>query len=153
MEARTDPVLVALFGSETRVRTLAVLAGAYRPMTAYRVAKVGGVPIQKAYEEFRRLGRSGLVTQRESGWVLADADVRALLRKRVRIRWSDDLRAERAHNLPAEEALLHRLETVPHARPPPGWLPRDAGRFHRSPVKDKILRRMRRRTSAHAAEG
>jgi hypothetical protein len=54
MEPDVDPKLVALFGSETRVRTLAVLAGAFRPLAAYRVAKVGGIPVQKAYEEVRR---------------------------------------------------------------------------------------------------
>ncbi len=150
MDAPADRGLTALFGSETRVRALAVLAGAYGPLTAYRVAKVGEIPVQKAYEEMSRLSESGLVAHRRGGWVLGDRDVRALLRKRVRIRWAEDMNAERQHRRAEEEALFDRLERVRHARPPAGLQPRDPGRFFRSPAKDDILRRMGRRTSIHA---
>ncbi|HLY76622.1 MAG TPA: hypothetical protein VKT21_01900 [Thermoplasmata archaeon] len=150
MEPAVDPKLVALFGSETRLRTLAVLAGAFRPMTAYRVAKVGEVPVQKAYEGLRRLGAAGLVVHQPDGWVLADKDVRALLAKRVRISWADDWFAERARRMSNEGPLLQRLRRMPRAKPPKGWHPRDPKRFVRSPAKDRILREMGLRTSLHA---
>lgn len=150
MDALADRRLTALFGSETRVRALAVLAGAYGPLTAYRVAKVGEIPVQKAYEEMGRLSRSGLVAHRRGGWILVDRDVRALLRKRVRIRWADDLNAERQHRRAEEEALFDRLERVRHASPPAGWHPRDPVHFFRSPAKDDIIRRRGGRTSIHA---
>jgi sugar-specific transcriptional regulator TrmB len=150
MATRIDPRLVALFGSETRVRTLAVLAGASRPMTAYRVGKVGGVPLPKAYEEVRRLAVTGLVVRRASGWVLADPDVRALLLKRVRIAWSEDWFAERRRRAREAAAIFERLRQVPHRKPPRGWKPRNPRRFYRSPTKDRILREMGLRTSLHA---
>ncbi|MFZ0829704.1 MAG: helix-turn-helix domain-containing protein [Thermoplasmata archaeon] len=150
MEPAVDLKLVALFGSETRLRTLAVLAGAYRPMTAYRVAKVGDVPVQKAYEELRRLGATGLVAKQPGGWVLADRDVRTLLAKRVRISWADDWFAERARRISAEGSILQRLRVMPRAKPPKGWQPRNPERFVRSPAKDRILREMGLRTSLHA---
>lgn len=149
MESRIDPRLVALFGSETRVRTLVVLAGAYRPMTAYRVAKVGEVPVQKAYEEMRRLVRSGLVARRDGGWILVDGDVRALLRKRVRVLWYDDWRAERERTAPARRSFLRRLETLPPLKFQKGWKPRNPESLVRDPRKDEILRELGRRTSVH----
>jgi hypothetical protein len=150
MEEPVDARLAAVFGSETRLRALGVLAGAFRPLTAYRVAKVGRIPVQKAYEELRRLGKSGLVVRKDGGWVLCDGDVRSLLRRRVRIRWAEDLEAERRHRRAEFEALFDRLERTPHTPPPAGWQPKDPGRFRRSPRKDRILRRMGRRTSVHA---
>jgi hypothetical protein len=153
MEPGVDPRLVALFGSETRVRTLAVLAGAHRPVTAYRIGKVGAIPIHKAYEEVRRLGKVGLVAQRAGGWVLLDEEVRALLRRRVRIAWSEDWFAERNRRAEEERDLLERLRRIPHARPPKGWKPRDPKRFRRSPTKDRILHEMGLRESVHADQG
>jgi hypothetical protein len=144
-----DPLLVAVFGSETRVRTLAVLANAYGPMTAYRVGKVGGVPMPKVYREIDRLARRKLVARTGDGWVLLDPDVRALLRKRVRIHWAGDWLAERARRLPEERALLERLARTVHARPPARWAPRAPGRLSRTPFKDEALRELGLSTSAH----
>ena len=142
---RVNPALVTLFGSETRVRTLAVLAGAHQPLTAYRVAKVGEIPIPKAYEELRRLGKAGLVRKESAGWVIQDQDVARLLRKRLRIRWADDWFAElnrrRDRKVPPASGRA--------ARPPKGWKPRDPERFVRSPIKDEILRRMGLKQSIH----
>ena len=90
-----DSALVAAFGSETRVRTLAVLANATRPLTAYRVALVGAIPVDKAYREVRRLAAARLVERRPDGWVLTDGDLRSLLRRRVRIRWDKEWDQER----------------------------------------------------------
>ena len=69
---------------------MAVPANAEQPMSGYRVAKVAGLPRQKVYPEIRRGVDAGLVVETPSGFRLADADVRALLRKRVRIRWTED---------------------------------------------------------------
>ena len=149
METNPDPKLVALFGSETRVRALAVLAGAHRPMTAYRVGKTGSVPLPKAYREIHRLEKAGLVGRRGSGWVLLDDDVRALLRKRVRILWWEDWRAERDRTAPERSALLRRLEALPAPKLPKEWKPRNPREFARDPGKDRILRRLGLRTSSH----
>ncbi|MGP8077116.1 MAG: hypothetical protein ACLQD8_04815 [Thermoplasmata archaeon] len=153
MEPDLDPRLVALFGSETRVRTLAVLASAHAPMTAYRIGKVGGVSMPKVYREVARLEMAGLIEAHQAGWVLLDRDVRALLRKRIRISWAPDWLAERTRRLPGERALFERLRKTPHARPSPGWQPRDPKRFQRSAFKDEILRNMGLRTSSHGDQG
>ncbi len=87
MELEIDPRLVAAFRSETRVGVLAVLAGAFGPMSAYLVGKTGGIPLPKAYEEIYRLEKAGLVGRRGSGWVLLDNDIRMLVNKPVPIRW------------------------------------------------------------------
>lgn len=149
MEPEVDPALVALFGSETRLRTLAVLANAYRPLTAYRVGKVGDIPLPKAYDEIRRLGKAGLLRRRAGGWVLVDRDVRALLRKRVRLFWYEDWRAERERTAPARRASLRRLEKAPSPRFPRNWKPRKPESFARDPRKDQILRILGLRTSLH----
>jgi len=153
VEPEVDPGLVALFGSETRVRSLAVLASAHRPLTAYRIGKVGGVPLPKAYREIARLAKAGLVERKNTGWVLCDNDVRALLRRRVRISWADDWLTERARRLPEERALFERLRRTEHTPPPRGWRPRNPERFSRSPVKDEVLREMGLRSSSHADKG
>ncbi|MFZ3355657.1 MAG: hypothetical protein WA549_02730 [Thermoplasmata archaeon] len=150
MEPEIDPPLVAAFGSETRVRVLAVLAWASRPMTAYRVGKTGDVPLPKAYNEIYRLEKAGLVGRRRSGWVLLDDDIRALLRRRVRILWLDDWVSERSRRATGENALLERLSRIRHPPPPRDWKPKDPQRFARSRLKDRVLREMGLRTSIHA---
>jgi DNA-binding transcriptional ArsR family regulator len=147
----TDPALVTLFGSKTRVRTLAVLASAARPMTAYRIAKVGEVAIPKVYAELPKLSRAGIVGHRDDGWVLLDDDVRSLLRKRVRIAWAQDFIAESERMGPARKATLARLAKLP---PPKfdtkGWTPKHPKRLMRHRGKDRILRQMGLRRSNHA---
>ncbi|MGA7860635.1 MAG: hypothetical protein WCB19_02105 [Thermoplasmata archaeon] len=108
MTINLDRGLVALFGSETRVSVLAVLAGASRPFTGYRVAKIAGVQPIKAYAELRRLRAAGFVRKAPSGWALSDPEVRRLVGSRVRIVWSEDWeagegkRAQLAENVVAE---------------------------------------------------
>jgi hypothetical protein len=150
MDDDIDPRLIALFGSETRVRTLAVLAGAHRPMTAYRVGRVGEMPLPMAYREIDRLATAGLIGRSGRGWVLLDGDVRALLLKRVRVSWADDWFSERARRVSAETPLLRQIRRAPIVRPPQRWRPRNPKRFNRSPTKDRILREMGLRTSIHA---
>jgi DNA-binding transcriptional ArsR family regulator len=99
MTLEVDPGLVALFGSQTRVRTLAPLACSPSPLTAYRVAWMTGVQRTKVYSELRRLAAAGVVAERKSGgnrstWELVDPEVRSLLRRRARISWSEDWLAD-----------------------------------------------------------
>lgn len=86
-----------------------MLANAAAPMTAYRVALVGGVPVAKAYEEIARLARAKIVERRGRGWVLRDSDIRALLRRRVRITIRPSPSATRQ--------LYRRFRALP----PPSW--------------------------------
>jgi len=110
MAINLDRGLVALFGSETRVSVLAVLASASRPLTGYRVAKIAGVQPIKAYAELRRLRAAGLVREAPPGWELSDPEVRRLVGSRVRIAWSEDWeagtrkRARRAEQIVAESS-------------------------------------------------
>jgi hypothetical protein len=90
MTSRIDPGLAEFTGSETRVLTLGVLANATRPLTGYRVAKIAGRPEIKVYEELRRAIGAGTVEKTVDGFRLVDPDLRALLRKRVRLYWSED---------------------------------------------------------------
>lgn len=96
MPLAVDPGLAALFGSEDRVRTLAALANAEAPLTAYRVASMMGMQPPNVYRELRRLLQFNEVErirtpQGTNGWRVVDADVRALLRRRLRVVWSQDL--------------------------------------------------------------
>lgn len=160
MTLRGDSALVAAFGSATRVRTLAVLANAAGPLTAYRVALVGGIPIDKAYREVRRLARSGLVERRRNGWVLVDGDLRSLLQRRVRVRWDRDWDQERsgwAEETPkllsaGLETIRGRLSSDPGYLRPRSWKPTPAARrtireLDRPAEKDALLRRAGLRSS------
>jgi hypothetical protein len=150
MTEAVDPRLVALLGSETRLRVLAVLASAYRPLTAYRVGKTGAVPLPKAYRELYRMEQAGLVARDGTGWTLLDRDVRSLLRKRVRIRWFEDLRAERDQNSRRRRATLRRLNSLTPPQFPVDWKPRDPNEVARDLRKDEILRGLGLRGSIHA---
>ncbi|MGA8302726.1 MAG: hypothetical protein WA691_05785 [Thermoplasmata archaeon] len=152
MKTEVDPVLLAMCGSETRLRTLAVLASAYRPMTAYRVAKVGEVPVQKAYEEMRRLSEAGLVAWRGGGWALIDDDVRALLRRRVRFRWDEDWDRARSGKAGKVMADLDRIRSEVRGLDfydPDNRISRAARQeLERDSEKNRILRRYGARVSS-----
>lgn len=134
------PSVTAVLGSANRVRALATLANAYRPLTAYRVAKIARVPRTKVYNELRRLGRAGVVQERRgrgrrSTWVLLDLDLARYLRVRVRIAWSEDLARVAARRAAGEGALL--------AAAPADWFePRD---FPPDPI---VAHRIRARDAA-----
>jgi DNA-binding transcriptional ArsR family regulator len=145
-----DPRIIATFGSETRVRILAVLANAHRPLTAYRVGVTGGVPFPRLYREIARLEKAGLVERKGSGWILVDRDVAALLRKRVRIVWDEDWFAEVDRRAPSEDLRLDELRRLPHLRPPQGWKPRVPGSLDRPKGKDRMLRQMGLRPAVDA---
>jgi DNA-binding transcriptional ArsR family regulator len=111
-----DPRVAALLGSTNRVRTLAPLANAYGPMTAYRVAQLAGIPRTKVYAELRRLRGAGVVEARRnrsgrSTWVLLDHDMALYLRKKIRIAWSGDLAAAAVRRAGRERDVLARSGT------------------------------------------
>lgn len=147
MPPRVPPHLVMLFGSETRVRVLATLAGAYGPMTAYRVAKVGGTPISKAYEEIQRLASAHIVVKRGTGWVLRDTDIRLLLRRKVPIVWWTDWWAEKERRSSRSQDIVRRSLASPLSPAPKGWKPRT--HMHRDPKKDQVLLKAGLRPSVH----
>ena len=105
MTRSSDARLVAFCRSETRVSVLGALANSEIPLTGYRVAKVTGIQPIKVYRELDRATISGLVVKSARGFMLADPDIRALLRKRIRVSWSESwfaeegLRAERASKI------------------------------------------------------
>jgi DNA-binding PadR family transcriptional regulator len=140
-----DGALAALFGSDTRLRSLAVLANARHPMTAYRVAKVGGVRPTKAYPELHRLEKAGVVSSGRSGWTLRDRDVALLLRKRVRIVWEEDWFRGKAERDAEDRRRYQRLRRLP----PPAWNGVGPVRYdvRRRRAKDEILIRVRTRPS------
>ena len=111
MAIPVDPGLALLFGSEERVRILAALANAEAPLTAYRVASVGGMNPPNVYRELKRLLKFQEVElartpRNRVGWKLVDPDVRALLRRRMRIVWSEDIvRGAQARERRADEAI------------------------------------------------
>jgi DNA-binding transcriptional ArsR family regulator len=149
VKSRLDRRLVALFGSETRLRTLGVLANSYRPLTGYRIGRTAGVALPKVYRELKRLRSAGLVVQAHGGWVLSDADVGTLLRKRFHVTWEPDWSAEIARRAPADRAILARLRALPPPKFPRAWTPRRPARFRRRAVKDRLLLQMGSGTSLH----
>ncbi len=136
-----DPALSGLVGSETRLRVLAVLANAQRPLTGYRVAKTGAVSISKAYPELERLAASKLVLRCGRGWAIHDEDVAALLRKRVRIVDGGDWFRDKPKRDAEDRRFLSRLKSLPA----PDWsqIDPDAIRFDvaRRKEKDELLLR------------
>lgn len=149
MSLRPPKDLVALCGSSTRVRTLAVLASAVEPMTGYRIGREGGVPFPKLYPELERLRRAGLVSKRESGWALAVPAVRQLFRRRFPLPlphgWSTEVERRRAE----DEAILSLLRAMPAPRFRRGGANRNLPRVSRDPEKDRLLRRLGLGTSLH----
>jgi hypothetical protein len=140
-----DPSLVVVFGSENRLRILAVLANAQHPLTAYRVAQIGDVRAAKAYPELRRLAEAGLVEESRSGWILRDEDVGALLRKRVRVIWDVDW----FRGKPARDRADRRRDRRLKQLPPPDWggLGRIRYDVRRRRAKDELLVQSRLRPS------
>lgn len=139
--------LIALCGSETRVRTLGVLAATERPMTGYRIGRAGGIPLPKVYRELKRLRRSGLVRQDRDGWTLADPHVAALFREHLRIVPAGSSGTARREREVA--AVVRKLRALPRPRFPRRWAPRQPARFRRDPAKDALLERRGLRTSPH----
>ena len=151
-----DPSLLALFGSRTRLLTMAVLANAEEPLSGYRVAAIAHLPREKVYPELRKGIDTGLLTTIGDGYRLVDPDIRALLQKRVRIRWDEEW--DRARSGWNEEtrgrltALLASIPSDPAYLRPKGWKPSPSARkaireMERPPSKDEDLRLRALRTS------
>jgi hypothetical protein len=149
MSSRIDPRLVALCGSETRAKTVGVLAGAFRPLTGYRVGRTAGISLPKVYRELKRLEVAGLARHSPQGWSLIDPDVAALFRRRYRVSWADDWFAEIRRRSRDDAALLRKLRTLPPPAFPRAWTPRRPERFRRSPGKDQLLKELGWRESHH----
>jgi DNA-binding transcriptional ArsR family regulator len=151
MRPQVDEALVAAFGSETRVLTLAALASSTVPLTAYRVAKIAGLRPPKVYEEIRRARAHGLVEEAGGKISLVDADLRQLLRRRVRLFGLDDWLAEKDRREPARKTTAARLRTMPTPRFPRerDWSPRRPAIYRRDRRKNATLREMGLRASSH----
>lgn len=156
MPEKIDPAVAALFGSKTRALTLATLANAGIPLTAYRIAQVAGTQVIKTVTELRRLERGGLVLRSptdlgRSGWILADKSLADFFRRLVRLFWLADWnkvidKRVRSRNRSRPVAInLARFPPNPEAVPNPG-------EFIRSPEKDRILARAGLPTSRRVAE-
>lgn len=141
MTVTPDPALVAFLGSETRARTLGVLANAEFPMTGYRVAVVAGVPRSRVYRELRRAIEAGIVRIEKDGYRLIDPDFRILLRKRIRWSWSEDWARKYDDRTKAAQRRLGEIDAlspIDYSRytPNPVVARRYAREFERPGVKD-----------------
>lgn len=117
MPLAVDPNISALFGSETRVRTLAVLANSPEPLTGYRIAQVSGDERTKVYDMLRGLARSGIILSvrradgRES-WELADPDLRRMLVRRVRLAGEKEWNSVFASRVDRAKSFVAAVETM-----------------------------------------
>lgn len=156
MVLQVDAGLAALFGSEDRVRTLAALANAEAPLTAYRVAAMVGMEPPNVYRELRRLVKVNEVTrvstpEGRNGWTVVDPDVRALLRRRLRIVWIQDLsRGARDRERRAVLAMQRsRRDPLDLSKFTPGR-PLTDSEIRRRREKDEVLQRAGARTSVRS---
>jgi len=157
MRRDVDASLVSLFGSQTRLLTMAVLANANEPLTGYRVAVIANLPREKVYPLLRKGVATGTLVAGPEGFRMIDADVRALLRKRIRIRWDQEWdRARSGWDKETRGKLTGLLASIPkdptYLRPK-GWKPSPSARraireLERSPSKDALLSSRGLRTSA-----
>jgi hypothetical protein len=157
MSLELDPQLVTLMGSETRASVLATLAGAPKPISGYRVAKVAGVQPIKAYRELRRLAESGILleTRDQKGkslWQMPTGSLRQFVASRGRVVWSAEWLANPrrqvtsrdrrfARNLNAAAALRSRSRSIP------AGARAILSEMVRPRQKDKILEQLGLRTS------
>jgi hypothetical protein len=157
MVAEVDSGLQWLLGSRTRLLTMAVLANADEPLTGYRIAKTADLPRIKVYAELRNGVSSELLAKVDEKYLMVDPDVRALLRKRVKIRWDEEWdRARVGWNGQTSARLakiLASMSTEPEFLRPRGWRPTDSAlkvirEIQRPPTKDAVLERRGLRTSA-----
>ncbi len=150
MSFEVDRGLVTLFGSETRVRTLAPLASAYAPMTAYRIASISGAQRTKIYAELRRLAKAGVVRGRANRavWELIDPDVRRIFRRRMRVSWWEDwMNNPERRARSGDEAMLRSARRDFFRRVPrPTSVPRSSrsllSEFERRPEEGRTLARL-----------
>lgn len=147
-----DAALSSLIRSQTRLLTMAVLANAEEPLTGYRIAKIASLPRVKVYPEIRKGVEAGILVKDRRGYRMVDADVRALLRKRVRIRWDQEWdRARRgwATSTTVELERIQRSLKGVRLYDPQNRVPSAAIKeIERDPEKNRILRSLNLRPSA-----
>lgn len=144
-----DPGVAALLGSRTRVRVLAPLANAFNPLSAYRIAQLAQLPRTKVYLELRRLARAGEVEESPtprgtSVWSLKDPDLARLLRRRVRVGWSEDLKLASPQIAARTKSAIeaYRRNPIDPALLRVPSRPRNRKEFDRLAEKDASLRRL-----------
>ena len=143
MALAVDPEIGRLFGSGTRVRTLAILANTAQPLTGYRIAQISGDEQSKVYSELRRLeqGRLILSTRSTRGvkvWVIGDPDLRRFLRRRVRLAGSKEWSSRVRQVAPLDRTALSKVLEIDLSNFPP--IPKKAAtEFVRPPEKDRAL--------------
>lgn len=151
MPRATDPALKQLVGSRVRLLTTAVLASSDEPLTGYRIAKIADLPREKVYPELSKGLESGLLRKEPSGFCLADEDIRALFRKRIRIRWDSEWdRARKGWMEKTSSELQEILEELKKRNfyDPKNQIPESAlSELRRSRAKNRALRRVGLRTS------
>lgn len=151
MTPQIDPAMTALFGSRTRALTLAVLANSDEPLTGYRIAKVAGLPREKVYPQLRKAVSTGIVRSQSKGYTLEDADLRRLLRNRIRIRWLDEMQRSREARFGSAESDLRRIGTSLDGivtYNPDNRIPKAAlQELRRDPQKNRVLRSLGLRVS------
>jgi DNA-binding transcriptional ArsR family regulator len=152
--------LARVFGSESRLMTLATLANASAPISGYRIAKVGRISPPKVYSELRRLKNSDIVARQQSdsgrsGWILKDTALGQYLRLRVRISDSPDWFKESERRSNAALQWLRSVDTSTirqGTRADPLGIP-NSKEFVRSRSKDRDLRRVGLRVSRRPRAG
>ncbi len=149
MKIEPDPGVVALFGSRTRVLTLAPIANSRTPLTAYRIARTAGLQRIKVYSELRRLSKVGIVCELRddrgcSVWEICDPDLRRILIHRVRLTDVSVLRADRARLARSTKQFMaaYRRNPIEPERLEDRSAVRNKRDFARSPQKDAILVRL-----------
>jgi Sugar-specific transcriptional regulator TrmB len=160
MPGSMETNLGSLFGSRARALTLAVLANAEGPLTGYRIAQVASLPRPKVYAVLRQLYKAGFVQNAKGGVRLTDPDLRSLLQKRLRLRWSEEWDSAREGWSEENPRLLSagladirtRIRRDPDFLRPRGWKPPPSARkiereLRRPASKDAGLRRRGLRTS------
>jgi predicted transcriptional regulator len=157
MGFEVNPALVALFGSETRVRALAPLANSSRPLTAYRIAKMTGAQRIRVYSELRKLAAVGIVREVQgswgrSEWELVQPDLRNMLRKTARIVSMDEWREGRVERSAITKRVMEGGRRVPVRV---GAFTNDQRakfeeEFSRPREKDVVLKKLGLKTSRYA---
>lgn len=153
MTLTVDPGLATLFGSEDRVRTLAALANASAPLTAYRVATIVGIKPPNVYRELKRLllfheVEKAPTPENQDGWVVVDPDLKTLLRRRLRVVWSQDLTrgAQERERRAAMAMQRSARDPLDLSKFKPGRTP-SANEIRRRSQKDAVLAKAGARTS------
>jgi hypothetical protein len=152
MPTSTDATIEAFCGSKARLLTLGVLASAEVPLTGYRLARIAGLPREKVYPELRKAIAAGSVVKAETGYSLVDADLRRLLRERIRVTWDsywDKPGNPSGQAVDVELRQIRKLTRKLRLYDPSNRIPPAAVlELERDPKKNRALRRLGLRPSS-----